>query len=139
MKNIISDFIKWFLIINTGIMLIVWVNIAGYDTIWTTIIPQILSASFLTSIVTTAFFSFNPRKPIKVPVRIALTFAHYLILCIIIFVLGALYDWFELTIKGGVMVAASVAGVYFISAAISYVLSKAEADEMTHALQNYKD
>ena len=33
----------------------------------------------------------------------------------------------------------SVAGVYFIAAVISYLLSKGEADEMTNALKNFGD
>ena len=120
-------------------MAIVWVNIFKYDTIWTEIIPQIFGASFLTSLVTTAYFSFNPKKPISVPVRVLLTFGHYLALCIIIMALGTVFDWFDLTLKGGLIVALSVAGVYFISAVITYALSKGEADEMTNALKNFKD
>ena len=139
MKTFITDFIKWFLIINTGIMVVVWVNIFKYDTIWTEIIPQIFAASFLTSLVTTAYFSYNPRKPISVPVRILLTAAHYLILCVIIMTLGTLFGWFDLTPSGAAIVALSVAGVYFISFVISFALSKGEANEMTMALKQYKD
>ena len=139
MKTFLSDILKWFLIINTAIMLVVWLNIFRYDTIWISIIPQIFCASFATSVVTTAYFSFNPKKPISAPVRILLTVAHYLVLCIIIMTLGTLFDWFDLTASGCVAVALSVAGVYLITAVISYILSKSEADEMTNALKNYKD
>lgn len=139
MKAFFSELIKWFLIINTGVMVIVWLNIFKYDNIWTAIFPQIFGASFLTSMVTAAYFSYNPKKPISVPVRVLLTIAHYLILCIIIMTLGTLFDWFELTLQGGLTVALSVAGVYFISAVISYVLSKGEADEMTIALRQYNE
>ena len=124
MRAFLSEFLKWFLIINTGIMVIVWINIFKYDTIWTAIIPQIFGASFLTSLVTAAYFSYNPRKPISVPVRILLTIAHYLILCVIIMTLGTRFNWFELTLQGGLAVTLSVAGVYIISAVISYMLSK---------------
>ena len=120
-------------------MVIVWINIFKYDTIWTAIIPQIFGASFLTSLVTAAYFSYNPRKPISVPVRILLTIAHYLILCVIIMTLGTRFNWFELTLQGGIAVTLSVAGVYIISAVISYMLSKGEADEMTDALKKYKE
>lgn len=139
MKNFILDFIKWFLIINTGIMVVVWFNIQEYDSIWSTIIPQIFGASFLSSLVTTLFFSFNPKRPILVSIRILLILAHYAALCIIIMMLGVCFNWFELTVKGGFIMAASVAGVYFIAALISFILSKGEADEMTKALKNYKD
>ncbi len=139
MRAFFSEFLKWFLIINTGIMVIVWINIFKYDTIWTAIIPQIFGASFLTSLVTAAYFSYNPRKPISVPVRILLTIAHYLILCVIIMTLGTRFNWFELTLQGGLAVTLSVAGVYIISAVISYMLSKGEADEMTNALKKYKE
>ncbi len=139
MRAFISEFLKWFLIINTGIMAIVWINIFKYDSIWTAIIPQIFGASFLTSLVTAAYFSYNPRKPIRVPVRILLTLAHYLVLCVIIMTLGTLFNWFELTLQGCLGVVLSVAGVYLISAVISYVLSKGEADEMTDALKKYTE
>ena len=139
MKNFFTEFLKWFLIINTGIMVIVWINIFKYDTIWTAIFPQIFGASFITSLVTAGYFSYNPKKPITVPVRILLTLAHYLVLCASITVLGTLFDWFELTLRGFIGMALSVAGVYFITAVISYFLSKGEADEMTNALRNYKD
>ena len=138
MKNFFTDLLKWFLIINTGIMVIVWINISRYDTIWTGIIPEIFAASFLTSLVTTVYFSYNPKKPITVPVRILLTFVHYLALCVIIMVVGTLFDWFDPTPKGMVGIALSVAGVYIIATVISYLLSKGEADEMTDALKKYK-
>ena len=136
MKTFLSDLLKWFLIINTGIMAIVWINLFGYDEIWTAIFPQIFGASFLTSLVTCGYFSINPKKPISVPVRILLTFAHYLILCVIIMGLGNLFDWFELSVTGGISVVLSVAGVYLIATVVSIVLSKSEADEMTRALKN---
>ena len=120
-------------------MVVVWIVIFKYDTIWTSIIPQIFIASAATSLVTAGYFSYNPKKPISVPVRILLTLAHYLVLCVIILVLGVMFDWFDLTLKGCGSVAATVAMVYVIATVISTVLSKGEANEMTNALKNYKD
>ena len=139
MKNFLTDLLKWFVIINTAIMVVVWINIFRYDTIWIEIFPQIFCASFVTSLVTTAYFAINPKKPIKMPGRILLSLGHYLVLCIIIMTLGTLFNWFELSLSGGILVVASVAGVYFITAVISYLLSKNEADEMTNALKNYNE
>lgn len=139
MKAFISEFLKWFLIINTGIMLIVWFNIFNYETIWTQIFPQIFCASFVTSIVTTAFFSINPKKPLSMIMRVLIPVAHYLVLCVIIMTLGTLFDWFEFSLSGCLAVVLSVAGVYLITAVISYLLSKSEADEMTKALKDFKD
>lgn len=139
MKTFLSDLLKWFLIINTGIMVIVWINLFKYDEIWTAIFPQIFAASFLTSLVTMGFFSINPRKPISVPVRILLILTHYLLLCIIIMTLGNIFNWFELSVTGCITVALSVAGVYLIATVISIILSKSEADEMTRALKNFND
>lgn len=135
MKTFLSDLLKWFLIINTAIMLVVWINIFRYDTIRISIIPQIFCASFVTSLITTAFFSFNPKKPITVPFRILLSTAHYLVLCAAIMTLGTLFNWFERSLSGGIKVAISVAGVYFIAAVVSYLISKSDADEMTNALK----
>ncbi|MBP5184653.1 MAG: DUF3021 family protein [Lachnospiraceae bacterium] len=139
MKTFLINFLKWFLIINSGILLIVGLNIFRYESISTLIIPQIFAASFLTSLVTTALFSYNPRNPIKKGVALLLYFGHYLVLCAIIMTLGTLFEWFEFSPKGALTVALSVAGVYFVSFIISYILSKGEADEMTKALNNLKD
>ncbi len=139
MKAFFSEFLKWFLIINTGIMLIVWINIFKYDTIWTTIIPQIFCASFVTSLVTTAVFSINPKKPLSALVRFLISAAHYLVLCVIIMTLGTLFNWFDLSLSGCIIVALSVAGVYLVAAVISYLLSKSEADEMTKALKDFRE
>ncbi|MCR4788796.1 MAG: DUF3021 family protein [Lachnospiraceae bacterium] len=139
MKTFISDLIKNFLIINSAIMLIVWINISGSDLVWTAIFPQIFCAGFLTALVTTLFFSFNPKKPLSLPVRVILHIAFYLVLCLIILGLSLLFGWFDTSIKSAFKVALSVAGVYVITAAVSYVLSKNEADEMTDALKNFED
>lgn len=139
MREFIHDFIKWFLIINTGIMIVAGINILPYDEITTMIIPQILACSFLTSLVTTSYFSYNPKKPIPKPIRILLPLAHYLVLCFIVMVLGLQFEWFHFHAKGMLFVALSVAGVYFITALIAYFLSKGEANAMTNALKNYKD
>ncbi len=139
MKTFFTEFLKFFLIINSAIMVIVWLNIFRYDTIWTMIIPQIFCASFVTSLVTTLFFSLNPKKPVSVPLRVLLYVALYLVLCIIIMGLGSLFNWFELSLKGALLVAVSVAGVYCITTVISYIMSKNEANEMTDALKNFKD
>ncbi len=139
MRDFINDFIKWFLTINTGIMIVTGINIIVYDSITTMIIPQILAASFVTALVTTAFFSYNPQKPISVPVRLLLSFGHYLVLCVIIMTMGVLFNWFRLSANGVRGVGLSVAGVYLITAIISYALSKGEANEMTNALKKYSD
>lgn len=139
MKTFLTDLLKWFVIINTAIMLVVWISIFRYDTIWVEIIPQIFCASLATSLVTTIVFSINPKKPMGVPVRILLGVGHYIVLCAIIMGLGSLFNWFDLSLSGALTVAGSVAAVYFITALISYLLSKNEADEMTNALKNFNE
>ena len=139
MKTFLINFLKWFLIINSAILLIVELNVFRYESISTLIIPQIFAASFLTSLVTNVFFSYNPKKPIKKAVALLLYFDHYMVLCAIIMTLGTLFNWFEFTLKGALTVVLSVAGVYFLSFIITYILSKGEADEMTKALDNLKD
>ena len=51
----------------------------------------------------------------------------------------SVFDWFELTLNGCIMVALSVAGVYLIATVISIILSKGEADEMTKALKHFNN
>ena len=139
MKAFISNLIKFFLIINSAEMLIVWINIFKFDTIGTALIPQIFCSSFVTALVTTVFFSLNPKKPMSVALRVILYIAFYLVLCVVIMGLGSLFSWFELSPQGILGVALSVAGVFCITSVISYIMSKSEANEMTDALKNFKD
>ena len=139
MKAFISNLIKFFLIINSAEMLIVWINIFKFDTIGTALIPQIFCSSFVTALVTTVFFSLNPKKPLSVALRVILYIAFYLVLCVVIMGLGSLFSWFELSPQGILGVALSVAGVFCITSVISYIMSKSEANEMTDALKNFKD
>ena len=139
MKAFVSNLIKFFLIINSAEMLIVWINIFKFDTIGTALIPQIFCSSFVTALVTTVFFSLNPKKPMGVALRVILYIAFYLVLCVVIMGLGSLFSWFELSAQGILGVALSVAGVFGITAFISYILSRNEANEMTDALRNFKD
>ena len=80
-------------------MVIVWFNVLSEESIWIEIFPQIFCASFLTSVVTTIFFSINPKKPIGMPMRVILFFGHYMALCVIIMTLGVLFDWFNLSVQ----------------------------------------
>ena len=74
---------------------------------------------------------------IVMPMRVLLAFGHYFVLCVIIMTLGVFFDWFNFSVKGGIGVALSVAGVYFIASVTSYILSKGEANEMTNALKRF--
>ena len=139
MKTYLNNLFRWFLVINSGILLIVGVIVMKYDSIPSITIPRIFLASIATSAVTAAFVSLDPKKPIEKPVSVFICLVHYILLCVVIMVLGVMFDWFEPTLKGACGVMLSVAGVYIFSALVAYALSKGEAAAMNDALKDFKD
>ena len=135
MKTYLNNLFRWFLVINSGILLIVGVIVMKYDSIPSITIPRIFLASIATSAVTAAFVSLDPKKPVSV----FICRVHYILLCVVIMVLGVMFDWFEPTLKGACGVMLSVAGVYIFSALVAYALSKGEAAAMNDALKDFKD
>ena len=139
MKAFLKSLVFWFLIINTGITLVVGVTVLKYDSIVPeTIIRSVISA-FATSLVTAGFFSINPKKPMGKGMIVLSHFLHYLVLYGVMYLLGTAFGWFERTLDGALSIAISVAIVYAFSVIASLLLSQGEAKELNRALKDYGD
>ncbi len=139
MKTFLINLLKWTLTITTGITLIVGISVMKYDTIPAATIPRIFVAGILTSLVTTAFFSYEPKKKVGKGFGFVFFLLHYLSMVIVMAIIGISFGWFDFSVKGILTIGLSVGGVYLFTVLISSALSKGEAQKMNEALKNLDD
>ena len=137
----IKEYVRWFVIINTGVLLAVAVNLALLHetefpsvTLW-----QILLASAVTSIPTAIMISIEPKKVIPKVYRLLIIVTHYLCLLAIMLFLGSGFHWISLNGHGVLVMILSVAGVYFSSFFLGTLFDSNEAKKMNEALKNFRD
>lgn len=135
----IRDFVKWFVIINTGVLLIFALNTIGYDYIKTVYLLEIFAASAVTALLTAMFMSIEPKKVINKYMQFLLVLAHYVCLLVTMIILGKSFGWITTEGKDLVIMALSVAGVYICTAIIATVLGTREAKMLNDALQSFKE
>lgn len=135
----IRDFVKWFVIINTGVLLIFALNTIGYDYIKTVYLLEIFAASAVTALLTAMFMSIEPKKVINKYMQFLLVLAHYVCLLVTMIILGKSFGWITTEGKDLVFMALSVAGVYICTAIIAAVLGTREAKMLNDALQSFKE
>ena len=104
----LSDFIKWYFYITTGILFIVAGNFALVkaemipgDTLW-----QILLSGFLTTLVTVALV---PREGMSKKITWIHILLHYLGLCVTMVISGYWFGWINLNPAGICLMMVSVA------------------------------
>lgn len=138
-----TDFIKqltsFFVIINTGILLVFGLSTLGVDSIPTNYIWNILLLSLLTALVTALVFSIDPRKPVSKAANALLMLGHYAIVAAIVFFFGMRLEWFSYSVKGLLSALVSVALVYGFTALVSNLLRNKESRELNDALKNFSD
>jgi hypothetical protein len=139
MKTFLLNLLKWTLTITTGITLIVGISVMKYDTIPAITIPRIFIAGILTSLVTTVFFSYEPKKKVGKGFGFVFFLLHYLSMVIVMAIIGISFGWFDFSVKGILTIGLSVGGVYLFTVLISLMLSKGEAQKMNEALKNLDD
>ncbi len=135
----IKEFIKWFITINTGVLLIFIINTTDYDYIRTVYLWEIFAVSAVTSLITTLFFSIDPGKIITRVVQIVIVFLHYLSLFITMMLFGISFGWIPFNLSGVLTMALSVAGVYICTAVLSVVTGMQDAKKMNEALNKFKE
>lgn len=137
-----TEFLKYFVIITTGVLLMCAVNVSFSETGGTTLslgvtLWQILGAGAVTALVTVLVFK---RECSTKKQFIAMGVIHYILICVIMITLGVLFGWMDLNIGGIMMMTVSVALVYLFTYAVSYISAKHQADEFNRALnEKYKD
>ncbi len=138
----ITEFLKYFVIITTGVLLICAINVSlsethgeslsVNDTLW-----QILGAGAATAFVTALVYrrECNTKKKFIVMVII-----HYILICAMMIVMGVSFGWMDLNIGGIIMMTVSAALVYLFTYAVRYFSDMRQADEFNRALkEKYKD
>ena len=130
----LSDFIKWYFYITTGILFIVAGNFALVkaemipgDTLW-----QILLSGFLTTLVTVALV---PREGMSKKITWIHILLHYLGLCVTMVISGYWFGWINLNPAGICLMMVSVALVYLIVFVVYYLLDVKQADAINRKLQ----
>ena len=137
MLDFIKKFLWFFIVINSGILLVFGISTLGYETIDSFNIWRIFIISAATGLVTAGFFSIDPRKPMKRVVNILLTAGHFLVLCAIVYFCGAGFGWFATSLDGLLSVLISVAVVYGFTTVIHIILVKKETDDLNEALKKF--
>lgn len=132
--KMIKDFIRWFLYITTGILIVCAVNFGitdgdqiPKDTLW-----QILLSGFLTTGVTMLLYPRDENKKSAVFVR---CFIHYAMLCVVMILCGQWFGWMDFDFGGIVMMSISVASVYLLSFTVYYIIDLKRAEEINRKLK----
>lgn len=135
----VKEFIKLFVVINTGILLVFALNTMKYDYIQTIYLWEIFEASAVTSLITAAFFSIDPKKEIPKYLQLLLILLHYACLLITMLLFGRSFGWIEKNVRGFLTMALSVAGVYLFTAVLSVITGLKDAQRMNEALNEFKE
>ncbi len=132
----LSELMKYFCYITTGIVLVSGITVMGSDGIPSITLLQTLLASGVTALVTTILLFGEPKSRGDMIFRLSL---HFVLLCVIMIGIGFWFRWIPRDLLGAIFMVASVAVVYLFTA-ISYVItSRREVDEMNRALwEKYK-
>ena len=137
-----TEFLKYFVIITTGVLLMCAVNVSLSETggeslavgvtLW-----QILGAGAVTAFVTALVYM---RECKTTKQFIVMVIIHYILICAIMVTLGVLFGWMALNIGGIIMMIVSAALVYLFTYTVRYISDKRQADEFNRALkEKYKD
>ena len=132
--RIISRFIKWYMYITTGILIVCAVNITleGDGMISVSTLWEILLSGFLTAIVTLVFSLAKDSNKYKSWWGF---FLHYVSLCAVMITCGKRFGWLRYNAEGICMMLLSVAVVYAMSAGTYFLLDVRQADEINQKLQ----
>lgn len=127
----ISEFIKYFCFITTGILIISGITVVNYDEIPPEICLQIVLSGAITALVSTIFLTGEPKSKKDMLLRMGL---HYVSLCVIMVIIGIKFKWIPQSITGIIFMILSV-GVVYVFVTLSYVFtSRKEVNEMNKAL-----
>ena len=131
--KIFSDFIKWFMYINTGILIVVAINfpLAGVDSMPINTLWKIMFSALVTTLVTVCFCPREERK-VKMPLQYIV---HYLTLCAVMIFVGSVFGWIRFNFGGIIMMMIDVALVYAIAFVVYYMLDIRQADVINKKLK----
>ena len=139
MKEFIKKLLLFFIIIDSGVFLVVWISSLKETSMPVNTIPHVFLVSFLTALVTAIVFSIDPKKKVGKLTNVLIFLAHLISLCLIVFLSGSSFGWFEKSFNGLINVTVSVAIVYAFTAVFYIILVNKETKELNDALKNYSE
>lgn len=130
----LSNFVKWFLYITTGITIICGINytLAGVETVAADIFWKILFCGFATTLVTVLLLPKEEDGRRKSYIKFVL---HYIMLCIVMIPVGVWFDWISFSLSGVLIMAADVGGVYIAALLAYYLIDCRQAEEINKGLK----
>lgn len=132
--RIFRGYVKCFLYITTGILVVCGINygLAGAETVTADIFWKILVSGLITAGITIALLPREEDGKLKSYIRFAL---HYIALCMIMVPLGVWFDWINFNLTGIVTMVIDVGGVYLSAIFAYYIIDKKQADEINKRLR----
>ena len=132
--NMLGNFIKWFLYITVGILVVCGVSygIAGVETVTVDVFGMILVSAFVTTLATILILPREEDGKVKACVRFVL---HYIILSVIMSFLGARFGWINFDLIGIGMMVIDVGLVYLLTFIIHYIIDIKQAGQINKRLQ----
>lgn len=130
----LSNFVKWFLYITTGILIVCGINytLAGVEAVPVNIFWKILFCGFVTTLVTVLLLPKEEDGRTKSYVKFAL---HYITLCIVMVPVGIWFGWIGFNLAGVLAMMANVGCVYFAASLAYYVIDCRQAEEINKGLK----
>lgn len=130
----LSNFVKWFLYITTGIMIVCGINytLAGVETVTVNVFWKILFCGFATTLVTVLLLPKEDDGKIKSYIKFAL---HYIALCIVMIPVGVWFGWISFQPSGVIIMMADVGGVYFAACLAYYIIDCRQAEKINKGLR----
>lgn len=132
--SVLKKFVKWFLYITTGILIVTCIIFALYDadalpknTLW-----HILLSGFLTTGVTVLFCPEETGSKWRTSVGVIL---HYISLCVVMVVCGNWFGWIRFDLPGIALMFGAVAVVYLISFITYYIVDMKQAEAINQRLK----
>lgn len=129
-----SNFVKWFLYITTGILIVCGINykLAGIEMITVNIFWMILFSGFVTTLVTVLLLPEEKDGKTKSYIKFAL---HYIALCMSMIPLGVWFGWIQFNLSGIAKMMIDVGGVYLSAIFVYYIIDCKQADEINRMLK----
>ena len=127
----ISEFIKYFCYITTGIVIVSGITVLPNEMIRSATILQSVFAGAITALVTTILLTGEPKSKNDIIFRMGF---HYILLCVIMVIVGFVFNWIPRSIIGVIFMVISV-GIVYIFVTLTYVFtSRKEVNELNKAL-----
>lgn len=132
--KILGNFIKWFLYITAGILIVCGISyrMAGNETVTVDVFGMILFSAFVTTLITVLILPKEEDGKVKSGIKLGL---HYIALCIIMCFLGERFEWIDYDLAGIVGMIIKVGLVYLLAFLAYYIIDIKQASDINKMLQ----